>query len=104
MSVQSQKVAAIIESAAAKFFLLNKDKVEGIVTVTGVDINKDKHHAIVWVALLGGDEEAFTKQLTYLQSELRQYISIHEKFRYTPHVILKLDTSSEQVAKISQLL
>lgn len=104
MSIQSEKVATILESAAAKFFLQKKDTLDGIVTVTGVDINKDKHHAIVWVAILGGDEEKFIKRLPVLQSQLRRYISTTESFRYTPHMILRLDTSSEYVQKISKLV
>jgi len=104
MNVKTNKVVSILEQAAAKFFLTQTQFRPGIVTVTGVDVTKDKHHATVWIALYKVDKELFEKALPKLQSALRHSVSSHEAFRYTPALFLKVDTSSQDVQKLNLLL
>ncbi len=81
-------------------------RVNGLVSVTDVEVTKDIRYATIYVSCLG-DEETQQKTLAglkqasgYLRSELASRLTI----RYMPELIFKFDHSIEIGARIDQLL
>ncbi|WP_028545199.1 30S ribosome-binding factor RbfA [Paenibacillus taiwanensis] len=83
-----------------------KDPRIGFLTVTGVDVTNDLSLAKVYLSVLGDEEarenslKALDKANGYLRSELGKRI----RFRHTPELVFKLDTSIEYGSRIERLL
>jgi len=81
-------------------------RVNGLVSVTHVEVSKDIRYASIYVSCLGDEEKqkntlAGLKQAAgYLRSELANRLTL----RYTPELIFKFDHSIEEGARINQLL
>ncbi|MCR8656298.1 30S ribosome-binding factor RbfA [Paenibacillus endoradicis] len=83
-----------------------KDPRIGFITVTGVETTNDLSQAKVYLSVLGNDEQkaetlkALSKATGYLRSELGKRI----KFRHTPELFFKFDSSIEYGSRIENLL
>ncbi|TVX93938.1 30S ribosome-binding factor RbfA [Paenibacillus agilis] len=83
-----------------------KDPRIGFLTVTGVEVTSDLSLAKVYLSVLGDDEardnslKALEKANGFLRSELGKRI----RFRHTPELVFKLDTSIAYGSKIERLL
>lgn len=81
-------------------------RVQGLISITSVEVTNDLRYAKVYVSKLGDSEELNTmlsgleKASGYLRSELAKRLQL----RLTPELIFKLDTSLEYGAKIDKLL
>jgi ribosome-binding factor A len=79
-----------------------KDPRVGFASITHVEVSGDLRHAKVFVSVMGTEkEQAATIQglkhaTGFLRSELASRISL----RYMPELVMKLDTSIEQGARI----
>jgi ribosome-binding factor A len=90
-------------------FLANdvKDpRINGIVTVTGVEITRDLRHARVFVSVLGSDSQraATLEGLGNVASHLRGRVGRALRLRLAPEIEFRNDESIAHAAHIEQLL
>lgn len=83
-----------------------KDPRKGFITVTGVDVSGDLSQAIVYVSVLGTEEEVKSSILALEKGKgfLRTEIGKRIRLRHTPELIFKLDESIAYGSKIEKLL
>lgn len=83
-----------------------KDPRVGFVTVTGVDVTGDLSQAVVYISIMGSDEEinsslkAIEKAKGFLRNELGKRIRMF----HVPELFFKLDHSIAYGDKIEKLL
>jgi len=83
-----------------------KDPRIGFVTVTGVEVTPDIRYAKVFVSVLG-DEQSRAQSVSALEKAkgfVRTELGRTMRFRYTPEIHFKFDTSIEHGARIMKLL
>ncbi len=85
---------------------LKDDRIKGLVSITDVESTPDCRSCRVYVSVYGkeGDSEstmeALNEHLGYMRGELCRRLHL----RFAPELNLKLDTSLERGAKVSDLL
>ncbi|GBF72045.1 ribosome-binding factor A [Paenibacillus sp. 598K] len=83
-----------------------KDPRIGFITVTGVEVTGDLSQARVFLSVLGSEEQkeetlkALARGKGFLRSELGKRI----RFRHTPDLLFKFDSSIEYGSRIEALL
>ncbi|MFC4103522.1 MULTISPECIES: 30S ribosome-binding factor RbfA [Paenibacillus] len=83
-----------------------KDPRIGFITVTGVEVTGDLSQARVFLSVLGNDEQkeetlkALSRSTGFIRSELGKRI----RFRHTPELIFKFDSSIEYGSRITSIL
>jgi ribosome-binding factor A len=83
-----------------------KDPRIGMVTITGVDLSPDLHHARVYFSTLGNEKrkqesmEALNHAAGWIRRELGQRI----RMKYSPELVFRIDSSQEYGEHIDQLL
>lgn len=81
-------------------------RIQGLISITSVEVTNDLRYAKVYVSKLGDGEEINTmlsgleKASGYLRSELAKRLQL----RLTPELLFKADTSLEYGAKIEKIL
>lgn len=105
---RSDRVAAAMQKEIA-LFLANdvKDpRINGLVTVTGVEITRDLHHAKVFVSVLGSESQraATFDGLAGVASHLRGRVGRALRLRVAPEIEFRNDESIAHAAHIEQLL
>ena len=105
---RSDRVAAAMREEIA-LFLANEVKdprINGLVTVTAVDITRDLRHAKVYVSVLGADSQraATFDGLAAVASHLRGRVGRALRLRVAPEIEFRNDESIAHAAHIEQLL
>src|SRR5690606_30280133 len=98
---------AIREEVATFLASSVKDpRVQGLVTVTGVDLTNDLRHARIFVSVLGTDAEraATFDGLASLAGHLRSRVGRSLRLRLAPEITFKADESIAHAARIESLL
>lgn len=102
------RVAEAIREEIANFLASDaKDpRLQGLVTVTGVDVTRDLRHARVYVSVLGSDAEraATYEGLDSVAAHLRSRIGRALRLRLAPEISFKEDQSVAHAARIESLL
>lgn len=107
-SRRSDRVAEAIREEVATF--LNESakdpRIQGLVTVTGVDVTRDLRSAKVYVSVLGNDAEraATFEGLASVASHLRSRIGRALRLRLAPEIRFVGDESIQRAARIESLL
>jgi len=107
----THRTARIAEEIKRELFQMIRDelkdhRIQGLISITSVEVTSDLHFAKVFVSKLGDAEEikntlaGLEKAGGYLRSELAKRLQL----RFTPELIFKADTSLEYGAKINKLL
>jgi ribosome-binding factor A len=81
-------------------------RLSAMVSITGVDVTKDLRYAKVFVSVFGKEEEK-NSTLSALRSSagyMRKEIGHRMNLRYTPEIIIELDTSIEHGMHIDKLI
>jgi ribosome-binding factor A len=107
MFKRSEKVAeAIHEEVSALLVKGLKDPRIGFVTVTGVKVSDDLHHATVYFTVVGTDEEktASAAGLNSARGFIRREMGKNLKMRYVPEIIFRYDESVEYGNRIEGIL
>jgi ribosome-binding factor A len=107
MFKRSEKVAeAIHEEVSALLVKGLKDPRIGFVTVTGVKVSDDLHHATVYFTVVGTDEEkaASAAGLNSARGFIRREMGKNLKMRYVPEIIFRYDESVEYGIRIEGIL
>jgi ribosome-binding factor A len=107
-SRRADRVAEAIRVEVATFLAEGaKDpRVQGLVTVTGVDVTRDLRHARVFVSVLGSDEQrkATMEGLDSLSGHLRARLGKVMRLRIAPEISFRADPSVAHAARIDRLL
>jgi ribosome-binding factor A len=102
------RVAEAIREEVANFLASDaKDpRLQGLVTVTGVDVTRDLRHARVYVSVLGSDAEraATYEGLDSVAAHLRSRVGRALRLRLAPEISFKEDQSVAHAARIESLL
>ncbi len=105
---RSDRVAAAIREEVASFLAgsVKDPRIQGLVTVTGVDVTNDLRHARIFVSVLGTDAEraATFDGLASLAGYLRSRIGRNLRLRLAPELVFKADESVAHAARIESLL
>ncbi len=105
---RTDRVAAAIHEEVATF--LNSDakdpRLQGFVTVTGVDVTRDLRQAKVFVSVMGSEaERASTLEgLASVAAHLRSRIGKTLRLRVAPEIAFRVDESIAHAARIETLL
>lgn len=81
-------------------------RVQGLVTVTGVDVTRDLRHAKIFVSVLGTDTEraATFEGLDSVAGHLRSRVGRALRLRLAPEIVFREDQSVAHAARIESLL
>ena len=105
---RAERVAEGIRTEVAMFLRSGaKDpRLQGLVTVTGVDVTRDLRHAKVFVSVLGSDAEraATFEGLKSVAHHLRGTIGRALRLRVAPEIEFRTDDSIAQAQRIEELL
>src|SRR6185436_6763206 len=105
---RSDRVAEAIRTEVATFLAEDaKDpRIQGLVTVTSVEITRDLRHADVDISILGTDTErqATLDGLASLAGHLRAHVGRNLRLRLDPEITFKYDESIARAARINELL
>lgn len=105
---RSDRVAEAIREEVATFLAgsVKDPRVQGLVTVTGVDLTHDLRHARIFVSVLGTDAEraATFDGLASVAGHLRSRVGRSLRLRLAPEISFKEDQSIAHAARIESLL
>jgi ribosome-binding factor A len=105
---RADRVAEAIRMEVANFLTegVKDPRVQGLVTVTAVDLTRDLRHARVFVSVLGSDEQraATMEGLASLAGHLRSRIGRALHLRLAPEIVFQHDPSVAYAARIDALL
>ena len=107
-SRRAERVAEGIREEVARFLSTDaKDpRIQGLVTVTAVDVPPDLRSARIFVSIMGSDEEKSStlEGLDSLAGYLRGTLARTLRLRFAPEIEFRLDPSVERAARIEALL
>jgi ribosome-binding factor A len=102
------RVAEGIREEVATFLAedVKDPRVQGLVTVTGVDVTRDLRHARIYVSVMGSDAEraATFEGLASVAAHLRSRVGRALRLRLAPELVFKEDQSVAHAARIESLL
>lgn len=81
-------------------------RIQGIISVTDVDLSHDYKYAKVYISIFGSEEskkevmEAIEESCSFIRGEIGKRI----RLRFTPDLRFYLDESAEKAQKINELL
>ena len=105
---RSDRVSEAIREEVATFLAegVKDPRVQGLVTVTGVDVTRDLRQARVFVSILGTEEQKSSTMegLSSLAGHLRSRIGRSMRLRVAPQIEFLLDPSIARAARIESLL
>jgi ribosome-binding factor A len=103
---RTQRVGEEFREIIAEEIQKLKDPRVGFVTVTGVKVSPDLHHAWIAYTCLGSDgERAATRAaLRSARPHLRQALGRQVRMKYLPELVFEEDTTYEQGERIDHLI
>jgi ribosome-binding factor A len=107
-SRRAERVAEGIREEVARFLSTDaKDpRIQGLVTVTAVEVPPDLRAARIFVSIMGSEEEKSStlEGLDSLATYLRGILARTLRLRFAPEIEFRLDPSIERAARIEALL
>jgi ribosome-binding factor A len=107
-SRRAERVAEGIREEVARFLSADaKDpRIQGLVTVTAVDVPPDLRSARIFVSVMGSEEEKSStlEGLDSLAGFLRGTLARTLRLRFAPEIEFRIDPSIERAARIELLL
>jgi ribosome-binding factor A len=105
---RADRVAEAIREEVASFLTRGaKDpRLSGLITVTAVDVTQDLRRALVFVSVLGSDEEQ-RETFDGLESaarHIRTLVAKRVRLRFAPELEFRKDQSIERATRIEALL
>ena len=104
MSDRIRKLNHLIQHEIAPMLLQEIDESHfGLITVKKVETSRDLSIAKIWVSCMLNPED-FEKEANKHVYKIQQKLNKHMHSKKVPKIILKIDDTSEYVAKIDSLL
>lgn len=104
---RQQRVAEEIQRRASQFIREElKDPRLGFLTITGVDVNSDLTNAVIYVSVMGDEQEQQQTMVALGRAKglIKRDIGDWLRIRTTPDISFRLDRSIERGARILQLM
>jgi ribosome-binding factor A len=105
---RADRVAEAIRMEIARFLSEGaKDpRLNGLVTITAVDVTRDLRHAKLFISIMGTDSERAStlEALEGMKGHLRTLLSKSLSLRVAPEISFKMDESVARAARIESLL
>jgi ribosome-binding factor A len=105
MSQRTAKVERLARQVLGEAIQELKDPRVGFATITRVRVSADLRHALVWVSVLGSDEERETT-LAGLRSaapRLRSTLGSQVRMKYLPELKFELDRGPEDAQHLERV-
>lgn len=102
-----ERLAALVRETLATALTTGvRDPRIGFVTITGVHVTGDGHHATVRVSVMGTDEDKGRAMdgLEHAKGFLRTHLAGNLELRVTPELHFELDRGLEHARRIDELL
>lgn len=103
MSKRTDQIGSVVQHTVATS-LREHLSTSAVVTVTGVEVSPDLKHGIIWISVLGADEEETLKQILEVKRYIQSDVNKQMKSKFTPRLQYKLDHGGEYANHISQVL
>lgn len=105
---RNERVAEEIKKAASQIINneLKDPRIDGLITVTKVEVTKDLRHATIFISLFG-DEASKNTTFEVIQNAkgyIRYELANKLRIKYMPDISIKLDESIEYGFRIDKLL
>ncbi|MCY4664764.1 MAG: 30S ribosome-binding factor RbfA [Acidimicrobiaceae bacterium] len=104
---RTARVGELIRRIVAESMEQLDDERLAMVSVTGVDVDRDLHRAVVWFTSLGDTEEGdadIAEALEEHASHLRRTVGNQTRLRRTPELVFRPDTVLRSAERIERLL
>ena len=106
-SRRPQRLALQIQQEVSLLISRNmKDRRIGFVTITGVRLSQDLHHAKVFISMMGSEDEKkeSLETLNHANGWVRHELGQRIRTRFIPEIVFYIDTSQEYGAHIDSLI
>jgi ribosome-binding factor A len=108
MSRRTERVQSLIRHELGEILQqeLKDPRIEGLVSVTAVEVTPDLRHARVFLSVYGAEEneQAAMKALASARSFLRHELGHRLGLRYAPDLDMRLDHSLAYADQVNRLL
>ena len=104
---RTARVGELIRRVVAESMELLDDERLAMVSVTGVDVDRDLHRAVVWFTSLGDSEEGdvdIAEAFEEHAGHLRRTVGGQTRLRRTPELVFRPDTVLRSAERIERLL
>jgi ribosome-binding factor A len=103
---RSVRVSELIQQTVAAIAREIKDLNTGLVTITGVKLTDDLLSCRIYYSVLGSQEDKKTAEevLKKNTKEIRHQLALRLNLRHTPAILFNYDDTSENAAKIFDIL
>jgi ribosome-binding factor A len=102
---RSARVGELIKRIIAEEIELLDDERLALVSITGVDVDRELHRAVLWfTALEGDDDPAIEEAFDEHRSRLRRAVSAQARLRHTPQLEFRADETLRAAERIESLL
>lgn len=102
---RSARVGELIKRIIAEEIELLDDERLALVSITGVDVDRELHRAVLWfTALEGDDDPAIEEAFDEHRSRLRRAVSAQARLRHTPLLEFRADETLRAAERIESLL
>ncbi len=105
---RNERIAEEIKKVVSEIinYDLKDPRIEGLITVTNVDVTKDLRHATIFISFYGDNEKRDTtfEVLQNAKGFIRYELANRLRIKYVPEISFKLDKSIEYGIHISKLL
>lgn len=104
---RQERINSLLQEEISRILLRElQDEILLLVTITGVAVSPDLHHARVYASVLGDDEQirqALSSLLKH-RKEIQHLLSENVVLRYTPRLIFVVDRTAARAQRIETLL
>ncbi len=104
---RTARVAELIRRIVAESMENLDDERLELVSVTGAEVDRDLHRAVVWFTSLGdneADDEAIAEAFEEHARRLRREVGDQTRLRRTPELVFRPDTVLRSAERIERLL
>ncbi len=104
---RTARVGELIRRIVAESLEELDDDRLAMVSVTGVDVDRDLHRAVVWFTSLDDNEEAdraIVEAFSEHARELRRNVGDQTRLRRTPELVFRADTVLRSAQRIEKIL
>jgi len=104
---RSRRVAVLVQRELAVIIQkFTHDKINGMVTISHVDISPDLQNANVFITCLGDEHDAVKAMdlLNQFSTQFRHDLASAITLRVTPKLLFKFDSTLERANKLTELI
>jgi ribosome-binding factor A len=102
---RSKRVGSLIQEELSRFLIEDvQGQVQGLITVTRVEVSDDLMTAHVYLSVFGkGDKELLLALLEKRRGHIRRILASRINLKYNPELIFSLDPAPEDEERLDRL-